>query len=37
LGYAVVILSPEELDGANRNLVQDRLIEESWEIIEEAK
>jgi hypothetical protein len=33
-GYAVVLITPEELKGANPDDVEDNLISESWEIIE---
>ena len=32
-GYAIVVFSPEELEGANPCLVEDRLIETGWDII----
>jgi hypothetical protein len=32
-GFAVVIITPEELKGANADDVEDRLIELSWDII----
>lgn len=36
-GYAVVVFTPEELDGAPRHLVEDSLIEAGWDIIKAAK
>ncbi len=33
-GHAVVIFTPEELRGANPDLVQDRLIERGWDVID---
>lgn len=32
-GYAIVVFSPEELEGAEPSLVEDRLIETGWDII----
>jgi hypothetical protein len=36
-GYAVVIFTPEELEGASPNRVQDRLIELAWDVISDLK
>jgi Lhr-like helicase len=33
-GYAVVLITPEELGKASPSKVEDRLIELSWDIIE---
>ena len=33
-GYAVVAFTPEELEGAIPESVEDRLIERGWDIIE---
>lgn len=32
-GYAVVLFTPSELDGANPVKVEDSLIETAWDII----
>jgi len=32
-GFGVVIISPEELKNANPDKVEDRLVELSWDII----
>jgi hypothetical protein len=37
LGYAIVIITPEELDDASPSKVEDRLIELSWDIINDLK
>ena len=37
MGYAVVVFSPEELDGAEADRVEDRLIELGWDIISDLK
>ncbi len=34
-GYAIVLITPEELNGAAPSKVEDRLIELSWDIINE--
>lgn len=34
LGYAIVLISPDELQGAESEKVEDRLIELSWDIID---
>ena len=36
-GYAVVVFTPEELAGARRNRVEDRLVELGWEVIADLK
>jgi hypothetical protein len=36
-GYAVIIWTPEELAGASRNRVEDRLVELGWEVIADLK
>ena len=36
-GYAGVIFTPEELEGASVNLVQNRLVELGWEVISDLK
>ena len=36
-GYAVVVFNPEELAGASRNRVEDRLVELGWEVISDLK
>ena len=36
-GYAVVVFTPEELAGARRNRVEDRLVELGWEVIANLK
>ena len=36
-GYAVVVFTPEELAGARRNRVEDRLCELGWEVIADLK
>ena len=33
-GYAVVLLSPEELAGAPAHKVEDRMCERGWEAID---
>lgn len=33
-GYAIVVITPEELKGANADDVEDNLISESWAIID---
>jgi hypothetical protein len=37
MGYAVVVFSPEELDGAEADRIEDRLIELGWDIISDLK
>lgn len=32
-GYCVVVISPEELAGADPDKVADRLVELSWDVI----
>ena len=36
-GYAVIVWTPKELDGASPHKVEDRSIEVGWEVIEELK
>jgi hypothetical protein len=36
-GYAVIVWSPEELEGASRRHVEDRSVELGWEVIEALK
>jgi hypothetical protein len=36
-GYAIVMFTPEELQGADSNSVEDRLVELGWEIINDLK
>ena len=36
-GYAVVVFTPEELEGAESDRVEDRLIELGWDIISDLK
>lgn len=33
-GFAVVVFTPEELRGADVDRVQDRLIEQGWDVID---
>ena len=33
-GYAVVIFTPEELNGAKPGKVEDRLVELGWDVID---
>lgn len=33
-GYAIVVITPEELKSVSPDKVEDRLIETSWEVIE---
>ena len=33
-GYAVVLITPDELKGASADHVEDRLIEISWDVID---
>jgi hypothetical protein len=37
MGYAVVLFSPEELEGAESDRVEDRLIELGWDVIYDLK
>jgi len=34
-GYTVVVFSPEELKGANPDIVEERLIQLGWSVISE--
>ena len=36
-GFAVIVWSPEELQGASPDRVQDRSIELGWDIIDDLK
>ena len=36
-GYAIVLFNPEELEGAEADRVEDRLIELGWEVIFDLK
>lgn len=36
-GYAIVIFNQEELEGAEADRVEDRLIELGWEVINDLK
>jgi len=36
-GYAIVLFTPEELEGAEADRVEDRLIELGWEVIFDLK
>lgn len=36
-GYAVVLFAPEELEGAEADRVEDRLIEMGWDVIFDLK
>ena len=36
-GYAVIIWTPEELDGVDPGHVEDRAIEVGWEVIDDLK
>ena len=36
-GYAIVLITPEELNGASPEKVENRLIELSWDIINDLK
>ena len=37
LGYAVVVFSPEELEGCEPSLLEDSLISYAWDAIEDLK
>jgi hypothetical protein len=37
MGYAVVLFTPEELEGAEADRVEDRLIELGWDVIYDLK
>jgi hypothetical protein len=32
-GYAIVVFSPEELEGADPTRVEDLMIERGWEVV----
>lgn len=36
-GYAVVVFTSEELDGANPRKVSERLVELGWDVIDNLK
>lgn len=36
-GFAVVVLTPSELDGEHRGMVEEHLLEEAWEYLEFLK
>lgn len=36
-GYAVVIFTPDELDGASPDKVEDNLVSSGWEAIDVLK
>lgn len=36
-GYAVVLFNPDELEGAEADRVEDRLIEIGWDVIFDLK
>lgn len=36
-GYAIILFNPEELEGADSDRVEDRLIELGWEVIHDLK
>lgn len=36
-GFAVVLFNPEELEGADPDRIEDRLIELGWEVIFDLK
>lgn len=36
-GYAIVLFNPEELEGAEPDRVEDRLIEIGWDVIFDLK
>ena len=36
-GYAIVLFTPEELEGAEADRVEDRLIEVGWDVIYDLK
>ena len=36
-GFALVIFTPEELQGASLTHVEDRLVELGWEVIDSLK
>ena len=37
LGYAVVLFNPDELEGADPDRVEDRLVELGWDVIFDLK
>ena len=36
-GYAVVVFTPNELEGASQDQVEERMIERGWDAIEDLK
>lgn len=36
-GYAVVVFTPQELEGVRPKYVEDRMVEVGWEVIETLK
>ena len=36
-GYAVVVFTPDELEGASQEQVEERMIERGWDAIEDLK
>ena len=36
-GYAIVMFTPEELEGADSTSVENRLVELGWQIINDLK
>lgn len=36
-GYAVVVFTPQELEGVRAKYVEDRMVEVGWEVIETLK
>lgn len=36
-GYAVVVFTPDELEGASQDQVEERMIESGWDVIQLLK
>lgn len=36
-GFSVVVFNPSELEGADPGMVQDRLVELGWDVIEQLR
>jgi hypothetical protein len=36
-GFAVVIITPSELDGVEQDDIEDRLIELSWQVMDDLR
>lgn len=36
-GYAVVVFTPDELEGASQDQVEDLMIQRGWDAIEDLK